>query len=209
MEKYTAKTLNELLNTVAGQKNVEPEELIYYILEEKKGLLGFGAQVTAEVYCLQDVSEFIEEYLKTFFTGLDQQVEIEVIRDGSFFKVFLNADNNAIIIGKNGRTLQALNQVTKASVGSTFKHRYNLLIDINNYKNDRYQKLKAMAQRIGKSVQRTKVTATLDPMPNDERKIIHQELTGMRNIRTESEGYGNQRHLKVVYDATKSTEEVQ
>ncbi len=203
MEKYTGKTLNDVLTAVSKQKDVPVDELIYYVIEEKKGILGFGAQVSAEVYALKDVQQFIESYLKNFFDGLDLDVEIESSRENSSFKVFLNADNNAIIIGKNGKTLQALNQLTKSAVSSYFKHRYYVLIDINNYKSDRYQKLKAMAARIGKSVQRTKVTATLDPMPNDERKIIHQELSSMDHIRTESEGSGNNRHLKVYYDESK------
>ena len=40
-------------------------------------------------------------------------------------------------------------------------------------------------------------------MPNDERRIIHKELTDMPKIRTESEGSGNRRHIKIVYDDTK------
>ena len=65
------------------------------------------------------------------------------------------------------------------------------------------EKIKAMAKRIAKTVQRTKVTASLDPMPNDERKIIHQALTDMPHIKTESEGEGNNRHLKIMYDKSK------
>lgn len=203
MEKYTGKTLNELLAQVAKTKGVEVNDLVYYVVEEKKGILGFGSQVTAEVYCLKDVASFIHDYLDRFFKGLEQDVNIEVTETKGQFAISLDADNNAIIIGKNGKTLQALNQVVRGAVGAEFKHRYRLLIDINNYKVDRYEKLKAMAMRIGKSVQRTKVSAVLDPMPNDERKIIHQELTAMRHIRTESEGAGNQRRIKVIYDETK------
>ena len=53
------------------------------------------------------------------------------------------------------------------------------------------------------SVQRSHVDASLDPMPNDERKAIHSYLANIPNIRTVSEGDGKQRHIKIVYDPTK------
>ena len=50
MKKYTAKNLEELLEKVSKEKGVRVDELTYYVLEEKTGFLGFGAQVVAEVY---------------------------------------------------------------------------------------------------------------------------------------------------------------
>ena len=61
-----------------------------------------------------------------------------------------------------------------------------------------------MARRIAKTVQRTKVEAILDPLPNDERKVIHQYLGEMKNIRTESVGEGRDRRLKIIYDEHKA-----
>ena len=72
------------------------------------------------------------------------------------------------------------------------------------YKEERYEKVKSIAGRIAKTVQRTKVDASLDPMPNDERKVIHQYLSDWPYIKTESEGEGSRRHLKIMYDRTKT-----
>lgn len=57
-----------------------------------------------------------------------------------------------------------------------------------------------MAIRLAKNVRRTKVDATLDPLPNDERKIIHQTLSNFENVKTESEGEGRNRRLIIKYD---------
>ncbi|MGL5541526.1 MAG: R3H domain-containing nucleic acid-binding protein, partial [Erysipelotrichaceae bacterium] len=73
----------------------------------------------------------------------------------------------------------------------------------NGYKQDKYEKLCSMAVRAAKSVQRSKVDVLLDPMPNDERKAIHNYLTNMHQVRTVSEGEGNQRRIRIVYDANK------
>ncbi|MEA5026875.1 hypothetical protein SDC9_65488 [bioreactor metagenome] len=203
MEKYTAKTLEELLDTAAQAKRVNIEDLSYFVLEEKKGFLGIGNQVTAEVYCLNDVRKFIKDYLDTFFHSLDIDVQIDVQQEEDMFKVMLNAENNAIIIGKNGQTLQAINTVVKGATNSAFKRRFRILIDINNYKVDRYDKVKAIAYRVATSVQKTHISAVLDPIPNDERRVVHNFLSDLPHIRTESEGEGRDRRLRIIYDANK------
>ncbi len=199
---YTAKTLDDLLLQASKEKEVEIHELTHTVLEEKKGILGLGSSVTAEVYCLKDVKEFLFSYLGNFFMNLNQEIEIEIINQDGGFKIMLNADNNAILIGKNGQTLQSINKVVRSAVNSQFKHRFHILVDINNYKLDRYAKVKSIAKRVAISVQKSKISASLDPMPNDERKIIHQYLTDFDNIRTESEGEGRERHLKIIYTST-------
>ncbi|MDR1794495.1 MAG: KH domain-containing protein [Erysipelotrichaceae bacterium] len=200
MAQYTGKNLEEILEKVAQEKEVDVSELEYRILDEKKGVLGLGGQVTAEVYHIYDVGEFIFEYLTKFFTNLNQEVEVDVRQEGEDgFRVRLNASNNAILIGKNGQTLTAINTVVKSVTNSAFKKRYFVSIDINGYKENRYEKLKTLAFRTAKTVQNTHVTATMDPMSADERRVVHQYLNNMKNIYTESEGEGRDRRLKIIY----------
>lgn len=199
MKIYTAKNLNDVLLQASEDKNCKIEDLTYTVVEEKKGLLGLGSSITIEAYTLNDVKEFLFDYLGDFFTGINYEIEVEItaIEDG--YKIKLNSDNNAKLIGHNGRTLHSINTVVRSAVNNKFKRKFNILIDINNYKDERYKKVKAMAIRLAKNVKRTKVDVVLDPMPNDERKIIHQTLTNFENIKTESEGEGRNRHLKIMY----------
>ena len=199
MKKYTGKTLDEVLNSIATTQNCSVEEINYEVIEEKKGIFGIGASVTIEAYTKQDIKEFIFEYLGTYFTDLNQAVSIEIIVDQDTFKVVLDAENNAIIIGKGGQTLRAITNVLKAATNNTFKRRVNIIVDVNNYKEDRYRKVKHIASRVAREVRKSHVDAALDPMPNDERKVIHQYLSGMKNIKTESEGEGAKRHLVIKY----------
>jgi spoIIIJ-associated protein len=206
MKSYSGKNLEDLLQSVAKEKGVKVDELTYFVTEEKTGFLGFGASVTADVYALSDVRDFLKGYLDRFFKTLEQDVEVEVQQDNDTFKIMLNAENNAILIGKNGQTLTAINSVVRAAVNSSFKRRFNVMVDINNYKVDRYDKVMQIASRVARTVQRTKISATLDPMPNDERKVVHQFLSEMKNIRTESEGEGINRRLKIIFDRNKDGE---
>ena len=203
MKEYTGKTLDELLAAVAQEKNCSVEELHYFIKEEKEGFLGIGKEVRAEVYCDRDINEFIVSYLTTFFKGLNMDVDINVYKEGEYYRVILNAENNAIIIGRNGQSLEAINTVLKGVVSAEFKKRIHLLVDINNYKTDRYDKIKGVAYRVANSVQKSHVNATLDPMSSDERWVVHNFLSTMSNIRTESEGEGRDRKIRIIYDPNK------
>lgn len=205
MKQYTAKNLDEVLANIAAEKGCKVDEITYEVIEEKKHLLGIGNSITVEAYTKQDIKEFIFDYLGNYFTELNQAVSIEIIVDEDTFRVILDAENNAIIIGKAGQTLRAISTVLKAATNNTFKKRVNVLVDVNNYKEDRYRKVKHIASRVAKEVRKTHIDAALDPMPNDERKVIHQFLNGMPNIKTESEGEGNHRHLVIKYVESEGT----
>ena len=195
MKEYQAKTLEEILEKAAEEYGCDTSSVMYNVLEEKEGILGIGKSITAEVFTMDDVKEFLFDYMGDFFTGIDLDLECAIEEKDNSFIVNLNADNNAVLIGKMGKTLSAFNTVIKAAVNAKFKKRIDILIDVNHYKSDRYYKLRGMAKRIGKQVQRDHVKVSLDPMPNDERKVIHKALNEWHNIKTESEGEGSNRHV--------------
>lgn len=196
---YTGKNLDDLLKSVAAEKGVAVEELTYTVKEEKAGFLGIGGKVEAEVYCSKDIEAFLKAYLERFFENIEMQAEVTVENDDGFYRIQINAENNAVLIGKNGTALQSLNTIVKAAASSEFRKRVGVLIDINGYKQEKYHKVCALAMRVAKDVRRTKTDAILDPMPADERKAIHNHLADMDCITTESEGEGNHRRLKIMY----------
>lgn len=204
---YTGKTIDEILAAAATDKQCDVNDLTYEIKEEKAGFLGIGKEVSAEIYCEQDVEEFIRNYLQTYFDHIEMESYIEINRDhDGYYHIDLDTQNNAILIGKNGQTLQAFNTVLRAAVSGEFKKRIGVMADINGYKEDRYRKLRSIAQRAAKSVRRTKVDVTLDPMPADERKVIHNCLTNMAGVSTLSEGEGKERRIKIVYNPGKEVD---
>lgn len=150
-------------------------------------------------YNPDDVKEFIFDYLGNFFTDIDEGVEVALEEKTDGFYINLNADNNAVLIGKEGRTISAFNSVLKAAVNSKFNTHIDVVLDVNHYKENRYENIKRLAKRVAKQVQKTHVPADLDPMPNDERKVIHRALNNWHNISTQSEGEGNDRHICIRY----------
>jgi len=205
MKEYSAKTLQEALASAAEANNCKSEEITYKVINEEKHFLGIGNSVTIEAYGKQDVKEFIFDYLGSYFTDMNQAVSIEIITEADDnYRVILDAENNAVIIGRGGQTVRAISTVLQSAVNTYFKSnsydkRLYVTVDVNNYRQERYRKVSAMAKRIAKEVSQSHVDAKLDPMPNDERKAIHQALNNYRNITTVSEGEGSQRHVVIKY----------
>ena len=204
MKEYTGKTLEEVLNNIVEAQGCKLEDITYELINEEKHFLGIGNSVTVKAYTPNDIKEFIFDYLGTYFTELNQGVSIEIIiekqgDESNLYRVVLDAENNAIIIGKNGQTLRAISTVLKAAVNATFKKRINVVVDVNHYKEDRYRKVKGIAHRVAKEVAKTHIDAELDPMPSDERKVIHQYLQDFKGVETVSIGEGNKRHLVIKY----------
>ena len=208
MKQYSGKTVDDVLSNIASENKCKIEDIVYNVVEEKKGLLGIGTTVVVEAYTPQDIKDFIFDYLGQYFTELNLGVAIEIIVDrqkddnSTLYKVVLDAENNAIIIGKNGQTLRSISTVLKAAVNSTFKKRINIIVDVNHYKEDRYKRVKGIAHRVAREVLKSHIDAELDPMPNDERKVIHQYLQDMKGVTTTSIGEGPKRHLVIKYVAS-------
>ena len=151
------------------------------------------------VYTLVDVIEYTEEYIKKIITGYELTCNTNTQIEDGIIKVTIDTNHNSILIGKNGKTLQALNDVCRYAVAAKFKKHYRILLDINSYKNEKYAKLTRIAKRVAKEVLNTKATVHLDPMPADERRIVHNALTKFKNVSTQSEGVGNKRHIVISY----------
>lgn len=207
MNRYEGKTLDDAILAAAADKKSIKEDVTYYVVEEKQpGFLGLGAKVVIEAFIAEDIRDFIDDYLTRYFKGIELPCDVIVTmsEDKHFFKVILNAENNAILIGKNGQTLQSIANVVKNAANAQFKRRVNMSVDVNGYKEERYEKLKEMVDRLAKTVIKTHVSVKIDHVTADERKIIHQHLSDTPHIRTESEGEGQRRCLKIIYDHNKN-----
>ena len=196
MKQYTGKTVEEALQNAASETGIAVDDLIYIVSDKKKGL--FSKKIVVEVY-LADVIRFAEDYLLSVTDALEIESSVNTKLDDQVIRITIDSTHNPILIGRNGKTLQALNELVKLAVSNHFHKRFRILLDINGYKDSKYSRLVRMARKFGHDVQRTKTTYTFDPMPADERRAIHNALNNMPNIRTESIGEGAQRQVQIIY----------
>ncbi len=197
MKRFTNKTVEAAVNDACVELNMQAAEFYYYIVEEKKGL--FSKKVEIEAYTKEDVGEFISSYLKEIISNYNLEVSVEVNYQDPIYNVEINTNNNALIIGKNGITLQMMNELAKVAVSNRFKHHFRVLLNVADYKDNKYSKLEGLAKKYAHQVLKTKQVVTLDPMPADERRIIHNALSGYKNIKTESIGEGLKRQITIKY----------
>ena len=198
MKTFTAKTIEEAVKLASSELGIEEDDLVFKVLEEKKGIISKKAVI--EVYELTDVIEFAENYIKNVIESLGiGGVSTKTSLEDDIIRIEIDSDHNPILIGKNGVTLQALNEIVRLAVSGKYRRRYRVLLDIGDYKNSKYARVASIARKTAKEVQKSKVDVTLDPMPSDERRIVHNVLTNFSNIKTESSGEGHRRAVTIKY----------
>ena len=197
MKTYEGKTEEEVIQLACQDLGVTPDQLTYEVIETKKSL--FSRKVVIECYIQSMIQEYIESYIRKILTDMEFVVEtVSYIQDGRIY-CNINTDNNSILIGKAGVILRAINLIVKQAVQNQFKKRIEISVDINGYKETRYKKVASMAKRLGKQVLKTKIDVKLDPLPADERKVIHQVISEIDHLKTESQGEGKNRFVTISY----------
>ena len=197
MKEFTAKTVEEAVASAASELGVDSLHLVYEVKEEKKSL--FKKSATIVVYEDADAATYAEEYIRSTLKALGVESETESENDEGIIKISIDSDSNPILIGRGGKTLQAINEITKLAVSAKFRKRYRILLAVGGYKEDKYDRIAHMAKRVAKTVLRTHVDAALDPMTPDERRIVHNALSDWEHIKTESSGEGADRAVTIKY----------
>ena len=199
MKKFVGKTEVDALNNAAAELNVPVENIYVDSVVVNKGL--FGRIKNVEVTCYTDamVVEFVQEYLRKIIESMGIEVKMTPSYTDGLIRIKLSTNHNSILIGKDGETLQALNEVCRCAANATFKKRIRILLDINDYKQEKYSKLISIAKREAIKVSKTKITASLSPMSADERRAIHNALVSFKHVKTVSAGEGKERRITIVY----------
>ena len=188
MKKYTyqAKTFEEAKNQAMADLMEQEENLYIKEIESTNKL--FNKKSVIEVIKKDDVVESIKELIKGIITDMGLTVNMEVKKREDSLNITLYTDNNAVLIGKNARTLDALTTVIKQSLYKDLGEPYKFVLDIGEYKQKREWNLEKMAKSIAREVAKTQVEAKLEPMNSYERRIIHNTLGQNKKVYTESVG---------------------
>ena len=110
----------------------------------------------------------------------------------------ITGDNLAILIGRHGKTLDALQFIISAITARTLGFRYPVVVDVEGYKNRQRQKLESIAHSAAQRAASQHRSVKLRPMTPYERRIVHLALRGNDAVETASEGEGNARHVVVI-----------
>lgn len=144
----------------------------------------------------EKVKQNIEKFLNEFINNLEEQANYDIQKTKTGLNVFLNNKNLGYLIGYRGETLYALQNILTAVAGKGIDERVRVILDIEGYKEKREKTLEELAEKVAKTVIKTRKSITLEPMQAYERKIIHSKLQGNSKIETKS--IGEEPHRRIV-----------
>lgn len=198
LEVFEGKTLEDAKEKALKSLEASEKEIMYKT-EEKKGGLFKSATYIVKAIKISDIAEFLKDKLNEMLKNMDIEAKFETsIRDEQI-NIKIYSDKNAILIGKNGQTLQAIQTILRQIVFNEVGKYPYILLDVENYKEKKNNNLERTAKRIAKEVLKTKVEVKLDDMNSYERRIIHNALAEFKNISTTSEGEEPHRHIVISY----------
>lgn len=112
--------------------------------------------------------------------------------------VDIHGNDLNILIGRRGKTLYALQYITRLILGKELKRPVAVVIDVEGYRARKEKQLRRLARRMAQQALETGRTMTLEPMAPNERRIIHIELRDDPNVNTVSVGEGDRRKVTIV-----------
>lgn len=157
----------------------------------------------------EEIKKITSDLVNDFLTqlGLDADITVEITQnekeaDYSYLQVGLEGDNLGEIIGYRGRMLESVQtvlsmMVSKAIEAEGEEGKFRLILDVNQYKDQRADYLKNFALRAADQVKQSRQPMELDPMKPAERRIVHMALRDQEGIETTSAGEGEDRHIVI------------
>lgn len=183
---YNGKNKEEAINLATKELNVTENNLIINVLEEKNNLLKKNVKIEVIQYndIIDTIKETIEEITKLM--GLTINLEVRRREDNITIKIF--SDHNAVLIGKNGSTIEALQTIIRQIIHNETNNFISIILDVENYKDKKNHNIEMLAKRVAREVAKTKFETKLDSMNSYERRIVHSTLANDKYVYTESIG---------------------
>lgn len=138
----------------------------------------------------------LQDILKHFDVG-DVTIDEYEGDDGELI-LDITGDDLAVLIGRHGKTLDALQFVVSAITVRSIGYRYPVVVDVEGYKNRQRQKLESIARSSANKAANQHRSVKLRPMTPYERRIVHIALRDDSRVETASEGEGSARHVVVL-----------
>lgn len=194
---YEGKKETEVLTKALEDLNLTEQEILYK-KEKIKGSFLKGETTKFTIAKITDVQEELKTYLEDLLTKLGLEIKFETnIRDNQInIKMFSN--NNAILIGKDGKNLTALSTICKQYIFNLIGIYPYINLDVENYKDKKISHIERLAKNLAREVKTTKQEIIMENMNSYERRIVHNCLTNMKGIKTISEGEEPNRHVIIM-----------
>ena len=175
---------------VENEENQEIEEKTQEVIEKKE---------KREDYIVKN-KDSIVSYLQNIVIAMGYaDATVDFTEDGNrhFTLNIKTEENTSLIIGKRGVTLNSLQFLVNNYAKKFSSHFFRIEVDCDDYRESRKKTLEELALNLAKKSKKIGKPVELEPMTSVERKIIHNALTGIKNVETESRGEEPYRYLVI------------
>lgn len=216
----SAKSVEEAIEKGIEILGVSREAVeITVIKEASRGLLGLvgasDALVRLEVRPVEDsapaIADAVEqveaigkEVLTTLLDCMEIDAQVQTGESAALYDdtgpVMLDVTGHdlGLLIGRRGETLHDLQYLTRLIVGRRLARRANLVVDVEGYKARRERSLIDMARKMAEQVKENQKSSVLEPMPPNERRIVHLALRDYPGVTTQSVGESDRRKVMII-----------
>lgn len=213
------KTIEEAISKALAEMKAEQEDVEVKIIDEgKAGLFGLMGATPARVrVTLKDqptspaqttaVMERAQQIVNSLLAKMQVDGESRSTSTDNNIIVTIESLDSALLIGKKGQTLEALQYIVNlilnreikadAVAGAKIEDKYKVIIDTEGYRGRREEALVKLAKNLAEKVVQTGRKEALEPMSAHDRRVIHLALKETTGIRTESEGEGSFRRIVI------------
>lgn len=143
---------------------------------------------------IKNVKDFLDIWIKTIPSSKNIKFEVKV--ENGYVKIDINGEDLNYLIGHRGEVLNQLQIILSAIASKELEYKARVILNICGYKEKRERSLEELADKLEKTVIRTKKSITLEPMMAYERKIIHTKLQNSNKVTTTS--IGEEPYRKIV-----------
>ncbi len=193
------KNVEEAIRKALDELKVSREDVKIEVLEEATtGSVSFlsskpaKVRVTVNKKVSNEVIENTKVKLKEFMDGYlevtNYDIEYTIGEENNFVTLDITGEEASIFVGHKGMLISDFQTIINASLAKSEEEYAKVSLDVNNYKKNKEEILKRLANKMASNVVRFKKIIKLEPMSAYERKIIHTELQNHPQVETESIG---------------------
>ena len=170
----------DIENHVNSDKISKPKELKVYSEEE-----------------LEKAEKSVKRFLDELLPKIGNDITYDISKNENGLNVRINGESAGALIGFRGETLYSVQNIISAVASKNQETRIRVILDIEGYKSKREKTLEELAEKVAKTVIRTRRPVTLEPMKAYERKIIHSKLQNNKKVTTNSIGEEPRRRVVI------------
>jgi spoIIIJ-associated protein len=205
----SGKTVDEAIQVALEQLGLSEDQVEVVVLKKgRSGVLGMGAEeARIKVKPLlvpgekADVVKVAKEVMEALIKFMRITADVSATQSATGelpVTLEIEGDDLGVLIGRRGQTLTSLQYIVRLIVAEKLKMWVPINVDVAGYKKRRYESLQNLALRLAEQVKRNRRLIMLEPMPADERRIIHLTLADHPDITTQSMGEGEMRKVAIL-----------